>query len=91
MSNPSQAASTLLFGTGIGCFLITGFGFLFIAVSRSIMAGHGILSKSFPSEDDQQLIERVHSELETTRNEASVGSAWAELEAAVLESELSEE
>ena len=111
MSNPSQAASTLLFGTGIGCFLITGFGFLlgristdefgagilfpifgflFIAVSRSIMAGQGILSKSFPSEDDQQLIERVHSELETTRNEASVGSAWAELEAAVLESELSE-
>ena len=66
-------------------------GFLFIALSRSIGAGHGILSDSFPSEDDQQLIERVQSELETTRKEASVGSAWAELEAAVLESELSEE
>ena len=112
MGNPSQLASTLLFGTGIGCFLITGFGFLlgrisiesletgvvfpilgllFIALSRSIDTGHGFLSDSFPSEDDQQLIDRVRSELETTRKENLVGSAWAELEAAVLESELSEE
>ena len=37
------------------------------------------------------LSERVRSELETTVKDASVGSAWAELEAAVLESELSEE
>jgi hypothetical protein len=28
MSNPSDAATSLLLGTGIGCFLITGFGFV---------------------------------------------------------------
>jgi hypothetical protein len=37
------------------------------------------------------LAERVRNEIETTAKDASVGSAWAELEAAVLESELSEE
>ena len=112
MSNPSQAASTLLLGTGVGCFLIAGFGFVqgrisldalslglvfpvlgavLVAVSRSIRSGMGPFTASFPSEDDEMLVERVRRDLETTRQEESVGSAWAELEASVLESELGEE
>ena len=50
-----------------------------------------MLSKAFPDENDEMLSERVRNELEATVKDASVGSAWAELEAAVLESELTEE
>lgn len=112
MSKPSDAASTLLLGTGIGCFLITGIGLLqgrmeldaltvgwlfpiigtlLLVLSKSIISGAGPLSGAFPDEDDEMLAERVRNEIETTAKDASVGSAWAELEAAVLESELSEE
>ena len=49
------------------------------------------MSNLFPDEDDDLLAERVRSEIETTVKDGSVSSAWAELEAAVLESELSEE
>lgn len=112
MSNPSHSASILLLGTGLGCFLITGFGLiqgrmtltsfsigwffpiigvLLLFLSRTLPSGAGPLSKAFPDEDDEMLSERVRNELETTVKDASVGSAWAELEAAVLESELSEE
>jgi len=49
------------------------------------------MSRMFPDEEDETLTERVRSEVETTLKDASVGHAWAELEAAVLESELSEE
>ena len=108
MPTPSQTASTLLLGTGVGCFLIVGFGFvqdriaidglstgllfpllglLFIVLSRLVGSG----SNMFPSEDDDMLVQRVQSDLQVMRKEESVGSAWAELEAAVLESELSEE
>ena len=112
MSNPSQAASTLLLGTGVGCFLIAGFGFVhgrisldalslglvfpvlgavLVAVSRSLRSGEGLFTAAFPSEDDDMLVERVHRDLQSTRKEESMGTAWAELEAAVLETELSEE
>lgn len=112
MSKPSDAASSLLLGTGIGCFLITGFGLiqgrmnletlslgwvfpsiglLLVILSKSVLSGTGPLARSFPDEDDDMLSERVRSEIETTLKDVSVGSAWAELEAAVLESELSEE
>lgn len=112
MGNPSQSASTLLLGTGVGCFLIAALGFVqdripldsvspgmafpllgiaLVAVSRSIRSGMGPFTASFPSEDDEMLVERVRRDLETTRQEESVGSAWAELEASVLESELGEE
>ena len=112
MSNPSNAATPLLLGTGIGCFLITGFGFvqgrmnletvslgwlfpliglLLVTLSKSIRSESGIMSNLFPDEDDEILSERVRSEIETTVKDGSVSSAWAELEAAVLESELSEE
>ena len=112
MSNPSLSASTLLLGTGVGCFLIAAFGFvqgripldsltlgmafpvlglMLVAVSRSIRSGLGPFTATFPQEDDDMLVERVRRDLETTRKEESVGSAWAELEASVLESELSEE
>lgn len=112
MSKPSDSASTLLLGTGLGCFLITGFGLIqgrmyldslslgwlfpvtgvvLLLMSRTLRSGNGPLSKAFPDENDEMLSERVRSELETTVKDASVGSAWAELEAAVLESELSEE
>ena len=112
MSNPSHSASTLLLGTGLGCFLITGFGLvqgrmelasfsagwffpiigvLLLFFSRTLRSGAGPLSKAFPDENDEMLSERVRNELEVTVKDASVGSAWAELEAAVLESELSEE
>jgi hypothetical protein len=112
MSKPSDAASTLLLGTGIGCFLITGFGLvqgrmnletvsagwlfpiiglLLIILSKSVLSGIGPLSHMFPDEEDETLTERVRSEVEATLKDASVGHAWAELEASVLESELSEE
>lgn len=112
MSKPSDSASTLLLGTGMGCFLITGIGLiqgrmgfdtlavgwlfpiigvLLLVLSKSIVSGSGPLAGTFPDEDDEMLAERVRSEIETTAKDASVGSAWAELEAAVLESELNEE
>ncbi len=112
MSKPSDSASTLLLGTGMGCFLITGFGLIqgrleldtvsfgwlfpitgvvLIFLSETLRSGNGPLSKAFPDENDEMLTERVRMEIETTVKDASVGSAWAELEAAVLESELSEE
>jgi hypothetical protein len=112
MSKPSDSASTLLLGTGIGCFLIAGFGLvqgrmnletmnvgwlfpiiglLLIILSKSVLSGTGPLSQTFPDEDDDTLTERVRSEVETTLKDVSVGHAWAELEAAVLETELSEE
>tara|TARA_Y100000768_G_C23421384_1_gene426331 strand:+ start:52 stop:390 length:339 start_codon:yes stop_codon:yes gene_type:complete len=112
MSKPSDSASTLLLGTGMGCFLITGFGLIqgrleletvssgwlfpitgvvLLLLSRTLRSGNGPLSKAFPDENDEMLTERVRMEIETTVKDASVGSAWAELEAAVLESELSEE
>ena len=112
MSKPSDAASTLLLGTGIGCFVIAGFGLvqgrmnletmsvgwlfpiiglLLIILSKSVVSGIGPMSRMFPDEEDETLTERVRSEVETTLKDASVGHAWAELEAAVLESELSEE
>ena len=112
MSKPSDSASTLLLGTGIGCFLITGFGLIqermelqtfsvgwffpitgivLLLLSKTLRSGAGPLSKAFPDENDEMLTERVRGEIETTVKDASVGSAWAELEAAVLESELSEE
>jgi hypothetical protein len=62
-----------------------------VAVSRSIRSGEGLFTTAFPSEDDDMLVERVHRDLQSTRKEESMGSAWAELEAAVLETELSEE
>ena len=46
---------------------------------------------SSPTKTTIRLAERVRSEVETTVKDGSVSSAWAELEAAVLESELSEE
>mgnify|MGYP006170892889 FL=1 len=112
MSTPSDAASSLLLGTGIGCFLITGFGLvqgrmdfetmsvgwlfpllgaLLILLPKSLRSESGLLSELFPDEDDEMMSERVRSEIETTVKDGSVSSAWAELEAAVLESELSEE
>tara|TARA_B100000767_G_C19762827_1_gene536040 strand:- start:422 stop:760 length:339 start_codon:yes stop_codon:yes gene_type:complete len=112
MSKPSDSASTLLLGTGLGCFLITGFGLVqermsldsislgwffpitgivLILLSKTLQSGGGPFSKVFSNEDDEMLSTRVHSEMESTLKDASVSSAWAELEAAVLESELSEE
>ena len=66
-------------------------GVLLILLSRTLRSGNGPLSRTFPDENDEMLSERVRSEIETTVKDASVGSAWAELEAAVLESELIEE
>lgn len=112
MSTPSDAASSLLLGTGIGCFLITGFGLVqgrmniesmslgwlfpllglfLVMLSKTLRSESGLMSNLFPDEDDDLLAERVRSEIETTVKDGSVSSAWAELEAAVLESELSEE
>ena len=112
MSKPSDSAATLLLGTGLGCFLISGFGLLqgrmhldslsigwffpvtgvvLLLLSRTLRSGSGPLSRTFPDENDEMLSERVRGEIETTVKDASVGSAWAELEAAVLESELSDE
>jgi len=112
MSNPSDSASSLLLGTGIGCFLITGFGLVqgrmsletmslgwlfpiigvvLVLLPKFIRSESGLMAHLFPDEDDDTLSERVRSEIETTVKDGSVSSAWAELEAAVLESELSEE
>ena len=66
-------------------------GAMLVVVSRSIRSGEGFFTTAFPPEDDDMLVERVQRDLESTRKEESMGSAWAELEASVLETELSEE
>lgn len=112
MATPSDAASSLFLGTGIGCFLITGFGLfegrmsltelnigwvfplaglLLIFTSNSVGSRKGFLSSIFPHEDDDSLESRVQSDVEESMKYASVGSAWARLEADVLATDLGQE
>ena len=112
MATPSDAASSLFLGTGIGCLLITGFGLfegrmslnefsigwlfplaglLLIFFSKSVGSREGFLSIIFPHEDDASLETRVQSDIEDSMKDASVGSAWARLEADVLAADLGQE
>lgn len=112
MANPSDAATKLLFGTGVGLLLVAGFGFiegratieepsigwLFILIGllalvlgKSLNDGNGPLARAFPDESAEQLASRVRDDINESIKAASVGSAWAELEANVLEQELSEQ
>ena len=112
MANPSDAATKLLFGTGVGLLLVAGFGFiegratieepsigwlfiltglLALVLGKSLTDGNGPLARAFPDESAEQLASRVRDDINESIKAASVGSAWAELEANVLEQELSEE
>lgn len=112
MSNPSDAASKLLYGTGFGLFLVAGFGliegrmaiteigtgWLFILLGaialllgNALSGGSGPLATAFPNESSEDLAIRVRKDINASIKDASVGSAWAELEANVLEEELSEQ
>jgi len=112
MSNPSDAASKLLYGTGTGLLLVAGFGLIegrmqiselgmgwifillgavFIGLGNTLSNGAGPLSPAFPNESADELAQRVSEDINTSIKDASVGSAWAELEANVLQEELSEQ
>ena len=112
MSNPSDAASKLLYGTGTGLLLVAGFGLiegrmqiselgmgwifillgaLFLGLGNTLSYGSGPLSSAFPNESADELAQRVSEDINTSIKDASVGSAWAELEANVLEEELLEQ
>lgn len=112
MSNPSDAATKLLYGTGFGLLLVVGFGliegrmvideigvgWLFILLSAIVLLlgnalneGSGPLMAAFPNESSDELALRVRNDINASIRDASVGSAWAELEANVLEDELSEQ
>jgi hypothetical protein len=49
------------------------------------------LKSYFPDEDENQLTERIKSEIEEIENDSAVGNAWAELESKVLEKEINSE
>lgn len=112
MANPSDAATKLLYGTGIGLLLVAGFGFiegrsaieevgigwlillsglLALGLGQSLNGGSGPLAAAFPNESTEQLASRVRDDINKSIKETSVGSAWAELEANVLEQELTEQ
>ena len=60
-------------------------------LGKSLNDGNGPLANAFPDESAEQLASRVRDDINESIKAASVGSAWAELEANVLEQELSEE
>ena len=112
MAKPSDAATKLLFGTGIGLLLVAGFGLMeermtideinigwifallgliLLGLAQSLTKGNGPLSAVFPDETPSELAVRVKDDINTSIKDASVGSAWAVLEANILEDELSEE
>tara|TARA_B100001093_G_scaffold508715_1_gene571445 strand:- start:18370 stop:18711 length:342 start_codon:yes stop_codon:yes gene_type:complete len=112
MATPSDAAASLFLGTGIGCFLITGFGLfegrmsldeasigwafpvlgaVMIGLSNAVRSSGGFLSTAFPKEDEAALESRVQADIEASVKDASVGSAWARLEADVLATDLGQE
>jgi hypothetical protein len=112
MANPSDAATRLLTGTGLGVLLVAGLGFIegrssidelgvgwalvliglmFIGLGKTLGNGTGPLSGAFPDETTEELATRVRNDVNESVKAASVGSAWAELEANVLEQELSEQ
>lgn len=75
-----------------------GVGWLFILLSAIVLLlgnalneGSGPLMAAFPNESSDELALRVRNDINASIRDASVGSAWAELEANVLEDELSEQ
>jgi hypothetical protein len=112
MAKPSDAATKLLFGTGVGLLLVAGFGLMeermtideinigwvfalvgliLLGLAQSLTKGNGPLSAVCPDETPSELAVRVKDDINTSIKDASVGSAWAVLEANILEDELSEE
>ncbi|DAC33296.1 MAG TPA: hypothetical protein HA356_00870 [Candidatus Poseidoniaceae archaeon] len=66
-------------------------GLIFLGLGKTLDSNSGPLSQAFPDETAEQLAVRVRNDINTSIKDASVGSAWAELEANVLEQELSQE
>ena len=66
-------------------------GLIFIGLGKTLDNNSGPLSQAFPHETAEQLAMRVRDDINSSIKDASVGSAWAELEASVLEQELSQE
>ncbi|MEJ6563293.1 MAG: hypothetical protein QNL85_06275 [Euryarchaeota archaeon] len=112
MAKPSDAATKLLFGTGVGMLLVAGFGLMeermkideinigwifallgliLLGLAQSLTKENGPLSAVFSHETPSELAVRVKDDINTSIKDASVGSAWAVLEANILEVELSEE
>ena len=75
---------------GMGWIFIL-LGALFLGLGNTLSNGSGPLSSAFPNESADELAQRVSEDINTSIKDASVGSAWAELEANVLEEELSEQ
>ena len=51
----------------------------------------GLFTRLFPNEDEEQLLNRVQSEMDDKVKEGHVGGAWAKLEANLLSQEIGEE
>ncbi|RJU97873.1 MAG: hypothetical protein DWC04_05005 [Candidatus Poseidoniales archaeon] len=66
-------------------------GLIALVLGKGLNDGNGPLASAFPDESAEQLASRVRDDVNESIKEASVGSAWAELEANVLEQELSEQ
>lgn len=77
---------------------VLGFGHVFLFISliclvsaRLLKQNQNYLKSYFPDEDENQLTERIKSEIEEIENDSAVGNAWAELESKVLEKEINSE
>ena len=66
-------------------------GLIALVLGKGLNDGNGPLASAFPDESAEQLASRVRDDVNESVKEASVGSAWAELEANVLEQELLEQ
>ena len=77
-------------GLSLG-WLFVLLGLISLGLGKTLDRNSGPLSQAFPDESDSQLAVRVRNDINTSIKDASVGSAWAELEANVLEQELSQE
>jgi len=77
---------------------VISFGHVFLLISliclisaRLLKQNQNYLKSYFPDEDENQLTERIKSEIEEIENDSAVGNAWAELESKVLEKEINSE
>lgn len=66
-------------------------GFVFIAMSKMMKKGIGPLSKIFPNEDAEELVERISEEVSVSEKHDKMGGAWAQLEASLLSTEIGED
>tara|TARA_B110000444_G_scaffold261555_1_gene315232 strand:+ start:13997 stop:14341 length:345 start_codon:yes stop_codon:yes gene_type:complete len=75
-----------------------GFGHIFLGISliclvsgRLLAQNKSYLKSYFPDEDEEEMADRIHEEMNEIENDSAVGNAWAELESQVLEEEIKSE